>query len=228
MSLAEILLLLRWLHLLFGTIWIGLLYASNLRRSAAGPKPGEAAVLEQPGQGLLRSFPWSAGGTVLFGGAYLFLVWGGNGVLRFAATPYGVTIVSGSVLGLTMFVNALLFWVIRRVPRRSSGREPARAVLIERRATLATRTNVVLSVPMLFFMAAASHYALFRQLGSARLSLWYAAVAAAVVLVELNAFVGLEGFSKRPLATVRAAVGSGFALWAMLFAIGRLLTARAS
>jgi uncharacterized membrane protein len=42
-----------------------------------------------------------------------------------------------------------------------AGTPPANAATLARRAFLASRTNVFLSVPLLFFMATASHYGIF-------------------------------------------------------------------
>jgi len=45
-----------------------------------------------------------------------------------------------------------------------AGTPPADAAALARQAFLASRTNAWLSIPMLFFMAAASHYPMFGSL----------------------------------------------------------------
>ncbi len=228
---SEALIIVRWLHVFFGTIWIGLLYSSNLRRgSTSTVSSGEQPQNESIAPVWLGGFPWSAGGTVIFGTAYFFAVWRRLSFSRFVLTSYGLTILTASSLGLAMFANALAFWLIRKplrlpaVEDRTATVSPERVALIERRATLVTRANVLLSVPMLFFMVAASHHSLMGRADIPHRIAWFAVVGALLFLVEVNAFVGLWGVCKRPLESVRGAVGAGFALWASLFVMGKLLT----
>jgi uncharacterized membrane protein len=90
-----------------------------------------------------------------------------------------------------------------------------------RRAALASRTNVLFSIPMLFFMGAASHYALFTssspQLGS--VAAWLVICGAIVALIEINALVGTAGVTKKPLDTIPGVIWSGFVLWVILTGI---------
>src|SRR5207244_13318600 len=59
-----------------------------------------------------------------------------------------------------------------------------------RRAFLASRTNVVLSFPMLFFMGAASHFTL---PASRNRGLWGLILLVILALLEINALVGTTG-----------------------------------
>ncbi len=219
---------LRWLHVLLGTIWIGLLYSSNLRGLQAAAPDTDYAPDRRREPLWLGDFPWSAGGTVLFGAAYLALVERHRRLARLALSPYETTILTGSALGVTMFINALVFWLARKRPApadltRALARRAPAVREADRRAMLATRTNVLLSIPMLFFMVAASHYRLFPHLSTAQATAWFATVGSTIVVLELNALLGLGKTGERLLGTVGGAVGSGFAVWALLFVISKML-----
>jgi len=75
-----------------------------------------------------------------------------------------------------------------------------------RRAFLASRTNVVFSFPMLFFMGAASHFTL--PAGGNR-GLWAVVLLVILALLEINALVGTTGPTKKPMETVRGVIVTG-------------------
>jgi hypothetical protein len=74
---------------------------------------------------------------------------------------------------------------------------------------------------MLFFMGAASHYALFTsstpQPGG--VAAWLVICGAIVALIEINALVGTQGVTKKPLDTIPGVIWSGFILWFILTGI---------
>jgi uncharacterized membrane protein len=68
--------------------------------------------------------------------------------------------------GLGFFMGASVWGILWRNRKKIidgtiSGTPPANAAVLARQAFLASRTNFYLSFPMLFFMAAASHYPIF-------------------------------------------------------------------
>jgi uncharacterized membrane protein len=70
----------------------------------------------------------------------------------------------GGGFGLIMMLNVwgVIWRNNKRIIRGTlAGTPPANAAVLARQAFLASRTNFFLSVPMLFFMAASSHYTLF-------------------------------------------------------------------
>ena len=85
------------------------------------------------------------------------------------------------------------------------------------KATLASRTNVLFSLPMLFFMGSSSHYAHGGLSSDNQMALIVAL--AIVAALELNAIFGKVG----PIATVRGVIVSGLALTAVLWAVVALL-----
>jgi uncharacterized membrane protein len=160
---------LRWLHFLAGIIWIGLLYYFNLVQvpalaEAAADKggPGPAAITKYVAPRALRWFRWAAVITWLSGAAYLYL--GGNFVGAFTLgivgpdDPYLTMIGMGAWLGTIMLFNVWYFiWpnqkkVLGLVQATDEEKSKARRV-----AFLASRTNMMLSIPMLLFMGSARH-----------------------------------------------------------------------
>ena len=84
------------------------------------------------------------------------------------------------------------------------------------KALLASRTNTLLSLPMLFFMGSSAHLAS-GPLGSAGTGFWIAL--AIIVVLEINAIVGKQG----PMTTVSGVITSGFVLTAVLWGLLRML-----
>jgi uncharacterized membrane protein len=100
--------------------------------------------------------------VVVFAAAYLFLAWNSR-VENNRVLSIGV----GGGLGWFMMLN--VWGIIWRAQKKAiawwkeKGTEPMPEGLqkFSRLAFLASRANAVLSIPMLFFMGAASHYQLF-------------------------------------------------------------------
>jgi uncharacterized membrane protein len=160
----------RWLHIIFGITWIGLLYYFNLVQIpalavAAADKggPGGAGVSKYIAPRALFWFRWSALATWLTGAWYLgrsanFV---GAFTLGMGSDPinyYQLVIGIGAWLGTIMLFNVWgLIWpnqkkILGIVPATDEEKAKARKV-----AMLASRTNFVLSVPMLLCMGSATH-----------------------------------------------------------------------
>jgi uncharacterized membrane protein len=143
----------------------------------------------------------------------------------FFTSSYGLTITVGGLLGTTMFLNVwLVIWpnqqiVIASATQAAQGGQPLPAAAgAGRRAGLASRTNTVFSFPMLFFMGAASHYP-FGQATAG--SAWTVIILSLVILalVELNALIGTQGATKKPLDSVSGAIWSGVILTAVYYIV---------
>ena len=70
-------------------------------------------------------------------------------------------------MGLVMMLNVWgIIWPNNKkvIQGTLAGTPPADAATLGRQAFLASRTNAWLSLPMLFFMAAASHYPMFTNI----------------------------------------------------------------
>ena len=165
----NILSLARWFHIVAGVFWIGLLYYFNVAQipalaDAAADKggPGGAGITKYVAPRALFWFRWAALITWLTGLWYL----GDSGNLLNATmlgamaggNGYGLIIGIGGWLGTIMLFNVwVLIWPNQKKVLgivAASDEEKARARKV---ATLASRTNFVLSIPMLLCMGSATH-----------------------------------------------------------------------
>lgn len=144
----------RWLHILFGIAWIGLLYYFNLVQMAAlkdaGADGTAAGITKHVAPRALFYFRWAAVGTWLAGAALLGAGFMDAFMLRNGYQGIGI----GAWLGTIMLFNVWHFiWpnqkkILGLVPASDEAKVKARRI-----AMLASRTNMMLSLPMLFFMA---------------------------------------------------------------------------
>ncbi|MDH4260390.1 MAG: urate hydroxylase PuuD [Gammaproteobacteria bacterium] len=160
----------RWLHILSGITWIGILYYFNAVQvpalaDAAADKggPGGAGITKYVVPRALLWFRWSALATWLTGAWYLLrgANFAGAFSLGFAGdefNTYQFVIGTGAWLGTIMLFNVwVLIWpnqkkILGIVAATDEQKAAARKI-----AFTASRTNVVLSIPMLMCMAGATH-----------------------------------------------------------------------
>src|SRR6195256_5757594 len=153
----------RWLHFMAGVMWIGLLYYFNFVQAAAlkaATADGTAAgITKHVAPRALLFFRWAAVVTWLAGAALLGNQFVHAFTLRGGMAGIGV----GAWLGANMLFNVwALSWpnqqkILGLKPATDEEKNKARRI-----AFLASRTNVALSIPMLFFMAGGwSHRAFF-------------------------------------------------------------------
>ncbi len=148
----------RWLHILAGMMWVGMLYYFNfvqvdaLKRAAADTPPTSAGITKHVAPRALLFFRWAAVATWVMGAFIL-----GDRLddaLLFKERAY-MPIGIGAWLGTIMLFNVwVLIWpnqkkILGLVAASDDEKAKARRV-----AFLASRTNVMLSIPMLFFMVA--------------------------------------------------------------------------
>src|SRR5690349_18019846 len=159
----------RWLHIAAGITWIGLLYYFNFVQvpalaEAAADKggPGGGGVTKYVAPRALLWFRWAALVTWLSGAAYLSLA-PHLGLLKAFTLGFAgeggnwqhATIGTGAWLGTIMLFNVwVLIWpnqqkILGLKPATDAEKGKARRV-----AFLASRTNTMLSIPMIFFMVA--------------------------------------------------------------------------
>jgi uncharacterized membrane protein len=160
----------RWLHIIAGITWIGLLYYFNAVQvpalaEAAADKggPGGAGITKYVAPRALLWFRWSAVVTWLTGiwylaragtlGAALSLGQAGD-----AFNAYGFVIGVGAWLGTIMLFNVWVF--IWPNQQKILGLKPAtdeQKAAARKTALYASRINYILSIPMLLCMAGATH-----------------------------------------------------------------------
>lgn len=210
--------LLRWIHFLAGITWIGLLYYFNFVQVPffAETEPGVRSGAQQ--KLLPRAlwwFRWGAMVTFLSGWLYLLGFWIQKVGFATAGT-WGIFL--GGLLGSIMWANVwFIIWpknkiVIQNALDTAAGKpaNPA-AAAAGARGGLASRTNVLLSVPMLFFMGTASHMP-WLPVPWSGIVFWLGAIVI-MALAEVNALVGMPGKgAAKPLATVKGTLWAGFIL----------------
>jgi uncharacterized membrane protein len=145
-----------YLHVFAGILWIGLLYYFNFVQIPTMPKiPAELkpAISKHIAPAALFWFRWAAAFTVLFGlGVAQMKEPGGIvGVLTFS--PGVVTIGIGMWLAIIMAANVwFVIWPNQKKALGIVTVDDASKAKAARLAMLASRTNTVLSIPMLYCM----------------------------------------------------------------------------
>ena len=162
-ALPSVFALVVWLHVLVGITWIGLLYYFNFVQvpavadaTADSDGPGPAAISKYVAPRALWWFRWGALATWLTGATALEYV--GGFATHFLATG-GVTVIGvGAWLGTIMLLNVwVLIWPNQKkllgiVAATDEQKASAKAI-----AFAASRTNTVLSVPMVLCMIGFGH-----------------------------------------------------------------------
>lgn len=158
-----------WIHVAVGITWVGLLYYFNfvqvqaLAEAAADEGgPGGGGITKYVAPRALLWFRWAALATWVSGAIYLlengefansFLLGTGSG-----DPTYGLTIGIGAWLGTIMLFNVwILIWpnqkkILGMVEATADQIASAKFV-----ALMASRTNTMLSIPMLMSMVGAHH-----------------------------------------------------------------------
>ncbi len=160
-----------WLHVLAGITWIGLLYYFNFVQvpalaEAAGDEggPGGAGISKYVAPRALLWFRWGAVATWVTGASYLGHQGNLIGAFTLGMVPGNgnpavqLTIGIGAWLGTIMAFNVwVLIWPNQKKILglvEASAEEIGKA---RRVAFLASRTNTLLSIPMLMSMVGAHH-----------------------------------------------------------------------
>ena len=152
---------LRFVHVFAGILWIGLLYYFNFVQIPTMPKvPAELkpGISKHIAPAALFWFRWSALATVVLGLLVAEMIQGGY-VARALGLQDGYrTIGIGMWLGLIMAAN--VWFVIWPNQKRALGIVPAEDAAKAQSASvamMASRTNLILSIPMLYCMVTQSH-----------------------------------------------------------------------
>jgi uncharacterized membrane protein len=146
--------ILRYIHVFFGILWIGLLYYFNFVQIPSMPKiPDEQkpAIGKVIAPTALYFFRWAAAGTVLFG----LITAGLSGYLSLALTFQAPATTIGIGMWLALIMAANVWFVIWPNQKKVLGIVNADADAKKkagRIAMLASRTNTMLSIPMLYCM----------------------------------------------------------------------------
>ena len=142
--------LFRYAHIVFGVTWIGLLYYFNFVQTEyikEAEDAGKADVMAKLAPRALWWFRWAAMFTFLTG---LVLLWWVSSQQR-----YNLGISLGALMGTLMMLNVwLIIWPNQKIVIGLAEGDKAAA---GPKAGLASRTNTLFSLPMLYFMVASIH-----------------------------------------------------------------------
>ncbi|MDP6744183.1 MAG: urate hydroxylase PuuD [SAR324 cluster bacterium] len=216
-------LLLRWIHLLAGITWIGLLYYFNFVQGEWFKETdgsSKTAAVQKLVPRALWWFRWGAMFTFLAGSLILIkkgmeLGW------NYYESSWGIIILTGATLGTFMFLNVwMIIWPKQQVVIASTnqvadgGEALPEAADCAAKAALASRTNTLFSIPMLLFMGAASHFPLAVTEDTNYSGLFWV-LAIIIGLLEVNGIVGKPG----PMTSVKGVITSGLVLTVVLFGV---------
>lgn len=213
----------RWLHVLAGIIWIGLLYYFNFVqgeyfKEADGSAKSDAIQKLVPRA--LWWFRWGAMATFVTG--VIMFAWMGH---RLSGMP-GLGITTGATLGTIMFLNVwLIIWPAQKIIIASAtgvagGADPLpEAGPALARAGLASRTNTLFSFPMAFFMLSTMHLPVINIPMATASTAELIAVFGLIALLTFNGIKGKTG----PMTSVKGVVHMGLALTVVLYLFIELL-----
>lgn len=207
----------KWGHFLAGITWIGLLYYFNFVQGEYFKEADAAARTDAFIKLVPRALWW-------FRWAAMFTFLTGLIMLYFRGITVSVDLVVGSVMAILMFLNVwLIIWPNQKILIASNeqiaggGEALPEAAAAAPKAALASRTNVLFSISMLYFMGSTS-----ANLSSGIMTNEVNALIAALVVIaaiEINAIVGKPG----PIASVRGVIVSGFVLFVVLWGLLQIL-----
>jgi len=156
----------RWLHVFFGILWIGLLYYFNfvqIRKMPDIPAELKPGVSKYIAPEALFWFRWSALGTVVMGliiaglrgAGYAKEVFTFGLADGYTAADKGYTLMGvGAYLAIIMFLNVWgIIWPNQKIALGIVDADADAKAKAARIAMLGSRTNMLLSIPMLTSMA---------------------------------------------------------------------------
>jgi uncharacterized membrane protein len=191
--------LIRFAHVLFGVLWIGLLYYFNFVQGEYfkdSEPSAKSDVVQKLVPNALWYFRWAAAFT-FFTGLYL---------LYYLKTNATIAIALGALMGTIMAANV---WFIIWPNQKKVIAGAPDAADAGAKAGLASRTNTLLSIPMLYLMIYSAHGAinLSAQLAIRWPVLWIGI--ALILIIEANT---LFGKMNPMIASVKAVIHSGILL----------------
>ena len=205
----------RWSHILFGITWIGLLYYFNFVQTEYFKEAEDTARVDAFSKLVPRAlwyFRWAALLTFLTG-----LV-----MLGYRGSASTAEIIVGSVLGTLMLLNVWgIIWRNQKIVIASNqavaagGEADPAAAEAAPKAALASRTNTLFSIPMLWFMVASAHM----PSGSIMANTQAIVICCVIIaLLEANAIWGKQ----YTMTTVKGVIASGLVLTVVLAGILRM------
>tara|TARA_B100000378_G_scaffold278090_1_gene280183 strand:+ start:426 stop:1061 length:636 start_codon:yes stop_codon:yes gene_type:complete len=193
--------LFRWGHILVGITWIGLLYYFNFVQTEYFKEAEEEARKDAVAKLAPRALWW-------FRWAALFTFLTGVVLLYFITMRLNLDIIFGAIMGTLMMLNVWgIIWPNQKIV---IGLKDGDMAVAGPKAALASRTNTLFSVPMLYFMVSSAHYPHGGYLLAGNMSMESFYVGLLIILaIEANA---IWGKMLTIITSVRDVIVSGFVL----------------
>ena len=193
--------LFRWGHILVGVTWIGLLYYFNFVQTEYFKEAEEEARKDAVAKLAPRALWW-------FRWAALFTFLTGVVLLYFITMRLNLDIIFGAIMGTLMMLNVWgIIWPNQKIV---IGLKDGDMAVAGPKAALASRTNTLFSVPMLYFMVSSAHYPHGGYLLAGNMSMESFYVGLLIILaIEANA---IWGKMVTIISSVRDVIVSGFVL----------------
>lgn len=223
----------RWLHVLAGITWIGLLYYFNFVQVPAFAAFGDEGkarniALDKVARKALWWFRWAAISTFLTG-ILITVISKDYFSDGFGKSGKGLAISTGMLLGTIMMLNVWgVIWrnqkiVIASERAKLAGGEgdPAQPAAAKK-AARASRANTLFSISMLWFMLFTTHFsnAYADPNGGVLLGAWgiFIVIVGFIELSALGLLGGIDnGFNTNVFDKHRNTIIAGFVTWALLF-----------
>jgi uncharacterized membrane protein len=198
--------ILRWFHVLFGIVWIGMLYYFNFVQTEYFKEAEAAAKADALKKLAPRALKWFRWGAML-----TFLT--GLGLLHFAkamVNPVASSFIwMGALTGTLMFLNVwLVIWPNQKVV---IGIKDGDAAAAAAKAGLASRTNTLFSGPMLLGMLGSKHLYVADASGTGLI-----AACVLILALEANALFGRMGPMASIIGVVHLSIALAGVVWALL------------
>ena len=193
--------LFRWGHILVGITWIGLLYYFNFVQAEYFKEAEEEARKDAVAKLAPRALWW-------FRWAALFTFLTGVVLLYFITMRLNLDIIFGAIMGTLMMLNVWgIIWPNQKIV---IGLKDGDMAVAGPKAALASRTNTLFSVPMLYFMVSSAHYPHGGYLLAGNMSMESFYVGLLIILaIQANA---IWGKMLTIITSVRDVIVSGFVL----------------
>ena len=232
----------RWLHILAGITWIGLLYYFNFVQVPALAEYGDDGrarnlTVDKVARRALWWFRWSAFSTFVTG-ILITIVTKNYFFDGFGKSARGLSISTGMLLGIIMMLNVWgVIWRNQKVVLANAvnvlngGAPDPNAAAAGRKAFMASRQNVVFSVAMLFFMVFTSHSGFSgNTVSSGRMGTYWLIALIIIAVLELNA-LGLmpwktevnKGLNKLYDGGVQGTLIAAFGVWVIFLILTEVL-----
>ena len=221
-------------HILAGVTWIGLLYFFNFVQTPAYAELSDGARSEALRKLTFRALWWfryAALITFAFGIVLVGVYSSADTQVDYLAGVQGTAILTGMLLGTTMFLNVWgVIWRNQKIvignaeTVAAGGAANPDAAAAAKKGARASRANVLMSVPMLYFMVFAAHgESFFGSTTKSTVGYW-------IMVLVLWAFVeasalGMVGgmdspFNKLAFDKHKNTIWAGFALLGIIYLVG--------